>query len=206
MAAPPAPTPQTPAQQKNALQTMLNKGGKAYDPDAVYCESTGGNGLYEQARIKLPPDTYNLMGIVTGDRQEFRTIQDFIRNAIHHTLHRYIDGDPSIGYDIKDILEMEDWNAELEIQRRRTAAEEEMFEGFRISMNQAVDDHDWPVLQHLWSRADEMAERDDYSDGRRERWAKMADSLQAAMVSMKKEKTRYEKMADITPITQRRAQ
>jgi hypothetical protein len=193
----------TPAQQQQQLQTMLNKGGKSYDPEAVYTESTSDYGNYEQSRTKFPTETHNLMGIIVGDRDEFRTMQDFIRNAVHHTLHKYIDSDPSYGWEVRDLLEIEDWNAELANEMRRTKAEDELFELFRINMNQAIDDRDWDKLMHFFSRADEMSEREDYSEGRRSRWMRLAGELQDALTSMRRAKTRYEKMADVTPISRK---
>jgi len=201
---PPTPASLTAAQQKQNNLMALNKGGKAYDPLGVYTDSTD-NGFYETWRTKFPPDTHRLVSQMVSDRDEFRSPQDFIRNAVHHYLHRYIDGDPDIPLEVKDILEMEDHVAELAQKQRDREAMDEVMEYTRVIVNSAVDDEDWNELYHQQEYASEMASREDMPMGRRRRWLELEDEIDEAISSMKKTKTRYEKMAGVTPMKKRRA-
>jgi len=189
------PTPQTAAQKKADHNNLRSAQGKAYDPDITYSDSTNDR-CYENPRVKIPPDTNNILNYVAGEFDHFRSKQDFIRDAIHHRLHHFVDADPNTPLRIQDLMEQEDWNEELLLQQREALAEKEYFELVRERMNAMIDDLDWKGLQNLWERADDMSEREDIPEGRRLRFCEQTDELMSAMTDMKKQRSKYQAMTD----------
>lgn len=70
-------------------QSMFNlTNGTSYDRDGIYAHSTDQKGHYEQVRVKVTPSIEaELAQFVASKTRDYRTIEDFVRNAIVHQLH-----------------------------------------------------------------------------------------------------------------------
>lgn len=80
-------TPASNQAQSTASLFNLTK-GTAYDRDAIYAHSTDNKGHYEQVRVKLTPSIEaEIAELVASKLRGYRTLEDFIRNAIVHQLH-----------------------------------------------------------------------------------------------------------------------
>lgn len=61
-----------------------------YSPDTIYTRSTDGHGHYEQLRnVKVSPAVYAVLSemLARGDLPDYRTVADFVRDALLHRLH-----------------------------------------------------------------------------------------------------------------------
>jgi len=76
-------------QSGNKTQSLFNlTKSAAYDRDAIYSHSTDSKGHYEQARVKITPSMEaEIAELVASKLRGYRTVEDFIRNAIVHQLH-----------------------------------------------------------------------------------------------------------------------
>lgn len=70
----------------------------SYDPDKVYNASRDSKGFGSSLRMKVPPSLLSELGHVvqSGIITEYRTREDFFRDAIVHRLHWVADRVPSI--------------------------------------------------------------------------------------------------------------
>lgn len=85
----PVSTGQTP-QSAAASQSLFNlTKGTGYDRDEIYAHSTDTKGHYEVLRTKVTPSIEAEIAelVASKVRTGYRTVEDFIRNAIVHQLH-----------------------------------------------------------------------------------------------------------------------
>lgn len=93
MSTPPLSTGQTPqsqpGNQAGVSQSLfqLTK-GSAYDRDGIYAHSTDSKGHYEVVRVKVTPSMEaEIAELVASKLRDYRTPEDFVRNAIVHQMH-----------------------------------------------------------------------------------------------------------------------
>lgn len=84
-----ASTGQTPQSSSAITQSLFNlTKGSAYDRDEIYAHSTDTKGHYEQLRVKITPSIEaEIAELVASKIRKYRTVEDFVRNAIVHQLH-----------------------------------------------------------------------------------------------------------------------
>ena len=65
----------------------------AYDPDAFYTEGRDKQGGGENIQSRVPPQVHGTVAalIQSGKIPQYRTMSDFVRNAIVHQLHKDLD-------------------------------------------------------------------------------------------------------------------
>lgn len=84
-----ASTGQTPQSNPAIASSLFNlTKGSAYDRDEIYAHATDTKGHYEQVRVKITPSIEAEMAeMVASKMRAYRTVEDFVRNAIVHQLH-----------------------------------------------------------------------------------------------------------------------
>lgn len=156
--------------------------GKKYSPDKIYSASTDGRGHYEQVRVKLPPSIEHLISQVTGEHDEFRGREDFIRNAIFHALHRWITEAPNPEPRLLAALQAEQARAEMEMLQRFNEAHEEAILRASDAINDLLSAKDWDELNELVEMLDTFAADDTIPAGFRARYEQVADDGRAAII------------------------
>lgn len=181
---------QSPQQQARS-QTLFNlTQGKKYDPDKVYSASTDGRGHYEQVRVKITPGIDHLISEVTGENDEFRSREDFIRNAVFHALHRWITDAPEPDPRLLSALKAEQARAHMEMMERFNKAHEEALEGAADAINRCLDSRDWDEMVELAEMLDDYAVDENIPPGFRVRYEQAADDARAALAKELKARKR----------------
>lgn len=175
-------------QQAQSLFTLTN--GKKYNPDAVYADSTDGRGHYEQVRVKITPSVEHLMAQVVAEHPEFRSVGDFIRNAIFHKLHTYIVEAPEPDPRLVGALEAERTAAMMAMAKRIDQSHTENMEAARDAMDICIQNRDWDGLNEVIAMMDEQASDPVLPTGLQLRYEAVGDDGRAAMISELKTRKR----------------
>lgn len=78
----------TPSQMAANQRSMFQLTGGGYDIDKVYSHSTDGKGHYERMRTKITPTMEAQLSEMVASKQfDYRTVEDFVRDACVHRLH-----------------------------------------------------------------------------------------------------------------------
>lgn len=155
--------------------------GKKYDPDGVYTASTDGKGHYEQQRVKIPPQIEHLIAEVCGDNPSFKSAQDFIRNAIFHSLHKYLTGTPGVDPRLLAALEAERLSNMFDMESRIYRSHHETMEQARTVLNNCIESADWNSMNEIADAMDECAENPDIPFGLQSEYQEVADEARRAM-------------------------
>lgn len=170
----------TPAPQSGVFALTR---GKKYDPDGVYTQSTDGKGHYEQARVKIPPQIEHLIAEMVAANPSFKSGQDFIRNAIFHSLHKYLTSTPDVDPRLMAALEAERLSNMFDMEQRIYRSHQETMEQARTSLNQCIESGDWNNMNEIADAMDECAENEAIPFGLQAEYQEVADEARRAMRS-----------------------
>jgi len=174
--------------QSQALFQLTN--GKKYDPDQVYSASTDGRGHYEQRRVKITPGIDHLISEIAGTHDEFRSSEDFIRNAIFHSVHQWITDAPEPDPRLVSALKAEQATAVMEQNERFTKAHTDAITGATESINRCLETHDWNELNDLADMMDEYACDENIPSGIRNQYQQAADDARDTLIKEVKARKR----------------
>lgn len=94
-----------------------------YDPNAYYVATVDSKGHYERRQVRFPPDVWNRLSAVAGDKSNpFRSPDDYVRNAVIHQLNRDAsldDADPVFVRHVAEITANAILESELVIAEQR---------------------------------------------------------------------------------------
>lgn len=164
--------------------------GKKYDADKVYSASTDGRGHYEQVRVKITPGIDHLISEVAANHDEFRSREDFIRNAVFHALHRWITDAPEPDPRLLSALKAEQARAHMDMMERFAKAHEEALETAAEAINRCLDSRDWDEMVELAEMLDDYSTDENIPSGYRVRYESAADDARAALAKELKARKR----------------
>lgn len=176
--------------QRSPAYQLLS--GKAYNPDHVYLDASDSKGHYEQMNTKVPPNILQVMDVIVGDSAEYRSRQDFVRDALVHHAHRVLTKnrpDDALALHLIDLQASTDRFA----MRRRLAAERRQnLEDTRDMVGDMMRDRDYASLWEELARVESLAEDENLPEGVRDEyadlWHEMNDMVQRQKLRSKKRK------------------
>lgn len=157
--------------------------GKKYDPDGVYTASTDGKGHYEQARVKIPPQIEHLIAEMVAANPTFKSSQDFIRNAIFHSLHKYLTSTPDVPPRLQAALEAERMANDMDMESRIYRSHVETMDQARTALNNCIESSDWDTMNEIADMMDDASENPGVPYGLRMEYQEVADEARRAMKS-----------------------
>lgn len=148
----------TQQQQQTTQSLFALTNGKRYDPDGVYSSSTDGRGHYEQVRVKITPSMEHLIAEICAEHGEFRSREDFIRNAVFHMLHKYITAAPMVDPQLVAVIEAERQTGVMEVMARIRKGHYENIERAKDQINALCEEADWNSINDLLEMFEGQAE------------------------------------------------
>lgn len=137
--------------------------GKKYNPDALYIVASDDKGHSESIRLKIPPTYEYIIQAIMREHEEFRTVQDFIRDAIVHSLHRWVDNppfpDPAVAAWLRSIR----MQATHEVVQAITKQHRESIATAQATMEMHAELEDWNAINEIVVVLDETAEDEEES-------------------------------------------
>jgi hypothetical protein len=155
--------------------------GKKYDPDGVYTQSTDGKGHYEQARVKIPPQIEHLIAEVCAANPAFKSSQDFMRNAVFHSLHKYLTSTPDLDPRLMAALEAERLANLFDMEQRIYTSHQQTMDSARASLNNSMESGDWNNMSEIADAMDACAENSAIPFGLQSEYQEVADDARRAM-------------------------
>lgn len=180
-----------------ASQAYRLTNGKSYDPDAVYCESTDSKGHYEQLRIKLTPRLMNIIGEIVSDNDEFRTVHDFLRDAMLHQAHRWVTQRPPVNERLTRRIEAEAHAAQMDAILEEAKTMDRDIQTTHQVVMQAIADLDWYLVAEETHRVEELSVDQSLAPGIRDKYEQLLADLEheTARVRTRQIKARIEAKA-----------
>lgn len=169
------------AQSAQSLFALTN--GKRYDPDGVYSSSTDGRGHYEQVRVKITPSMEHLIAEVCAEHAEFRSREDFIRNAIFHMLHKYITNAPVADPQLLAVIEAERQTGVMEVMGRIRKGHYENIERAKDQINALCEEADWDGINDLLEMFEGQSINDALPAGIRQLYGDLVEQGRETMMS-----------------------
>lgn len=166
--------------QGSSLAYQLTS-GKAYSPDAVYIDASDAKGHYEQFNVKLPPRLQNVIEIIVGENECFRSKQDFIRDALTHHAHRYATTPPEPDPLAVQLVEAQAARERTEMRTRVREEQRQDFKRAREYVEQLIEDRDWWAINEEMDRVALLSEDVTLPAGVREEynllWMELNDAV-----------------------------
>lgn len=138
-------------------------GEKGYRPDRFYTKSTDQRGHGEKIQVRVPQGIDSQVHAAVRDIPEYRSLQDFVRDALVHRLE-WVQKQYQLGEEAERILALERFEADNKAYRddmeRMDQASTELEESLVI----AVERKDWSTFTQVLGQGDELMEwlRDPY--------------------------------------------
>jgi hypothetical protein len=175
------------SQQGQSLAYQLTS-GKAYDTDAVYLDASDNKGHYEQMNCKLPPRLQHVIEILVAESEDFRSKQDFMRNALFHAAHKYasqqLEPDPVA----MQLIEAEASRTRTEMRARIREEQNLDFKRAAEAVEDMLRDRDWFAVNEELDRIALLSEDFSIPEGVRERygdlWSELNDALTREQVRL----------------------
>jgi Arc/MetJ-type ribon-helix-helix transcriptional regulator len=147
----------------------------------VYLDATDGRGHYEQMQVKLPPRVEHAIDMVVGESDQYRSRQDFIRDALVHHAHRRIT--EAMIEDPLALHLIEQQASSDRLAMRRTLREERRrnLEDARAIVDDLVRDQDYDAIQDEMARVEVLSEDITLPEGVREEYADLWMELNDAL-------------------------
>lgn len=179
-------------QGTNSLAYQLTS-GKAYDPDATYCDASDGRGHYEQVNCKIPPRLEHVMDIIVAEHPTYRSRQDFMRDAFFHRAYQLATQGPTADPLAEQLVEAEANRQRTEMRRRLREEQNRDLEAAKEAVEDMIRDQDWYAVNEELDRVVLLAdESSGLPAGVRERydelWQELADALTRANTKRIKKK------------------
>lgn len=173
------------AQRQQQQSVFALTAGKKYDPETIYSASTDGRGHYEQLRVKITPQVEHLIAEVVNMHDEFRSSNDFVRNAIFHMLHTYLTNPPDVEPRLKQAIAAERQTHALAMDARMLQAHYDLMSSVKGALNDCIETADWQGMQDLVEMVEEQV-TGNLPIGLREQYAEVAaDGLGSMRNEMK---------------------
>lgn len=147
-------TPPSALSNKRAAFQLINGGG--YDPEEFYVGSRDAKGHWENRQVKMPPDYAGQIGYLVAQCPEYRTAQDFYRDAVVHTLAMR-------NKQLQDgrIAQFVDAQVIITRSKQRQAARAENMEAIRVLSEEAAQargNQDTGTLLQILGDADDLVD------------------------------------------------
>ena len=163
------------AQRQQQQSVFALTAGKKYDPDTIYSASTDGRGHYEQTRTKITPQMEHLLAEIVAAHDEFRSVNDFIRNAVFHMMHKYLVDPPDVDERLKDAIHAERQTHALAMDARILQSHYDLMTGVKSALNDCIETADWQGMQDLVEMVEERVENGSLPAGLREQYVELAE-------------------------------
>lgn len=173
----------TQGQNTNSLAYQLTS-GKAYDPNAVYCDASDGRGHYEQINVKLSPRLEHVIDIIVAEHPNYRSRQDFIRDAMFHRAYEMATNGPSADPLAEQLVEAEANRQRTEMRARLREEQNRDLNAAKDAVEDMLRDRDWYAVNEELDRVALLTEDEGLPSGVRERyndlWMELTDALTRA--------------------------
>jgi hypothetical protein len=137
-----------------------------YSPDHTYVRSTDGHGNYDQLRnVKITPALHAVLMevIARGDLPDYRTVSDFVRDALVHRLWYIQNGNAQIA----QAVNAEIIASEIATKIARNQSRTDMIRLYSEQLSAFDQDGDWTsIVEALDSMSVLIDEWDDTRHGR----------------------------------------
>lgn len=155
--------------------------GKAYNPDAVYCDASDARGHYEQINVKLSPRLEHVIDILVAEDQNYRSRQDFIRDAMFHRAYALATNGPAADPLAEQLLEAEANRTRTEMRRRLREEQNRDLEAAKEAVEDMIRDQDWYAVNEELDRVELLSDDPNLPGGVRERYAELWQELNDAL-------------------------
>lgn len=158
--------------------------GKAYDPDAVYCDASDGRGHYEQINVKLSPRLEHVIDIIVAEHPNYRSRQDFIRDAMFHRAYEMATNGPTADPLAEQLVEAEANRQRTEMRARLREEQNRDLNAAKEAVEDMLRDRDWYAVNEELDRVALLTEDEGLPAGVRDRynelWMELTDALTRA--------------------------
>jgi Arc/MetJ-type ribon-helix-helix transcriptional regulator len=155
--------------------------GKAYNPDAYYLDASDGRGHSEQINIKVPPRIEHVIDILVGESDQYRTRQDFMRDAMFHWAHHRATNTGGVDPLAEQLLEEEAAAARTQMRRRLREARLRNMQDTLELVEDLIQDKDIPRLNEELDRVAMLSEDPDIAPGMRTRYNELWHEINDAI-------------------------
>jgi hypothetical protein len=128
-----------------------------YSADRFYVDATDGRGHSEKVHAALPPGIHSQLGALIAGRTvpTYRTMADFVRDAIIHRLH-WMDENYEITEELQDELTRIRSLDKLMVEQKRDNELQLLIEGYRGRLNGANAAEKSAIRERISSDLNEM--------------------------------------------------
>lgn len=131
--------------------------GKGYRADRFYNKSTDSNGHGEKITVRVPQGIDSQVHAAVREIPEYRSLQDFIRDAIVHRLE-YIQKHYELGDGARRFVELQRMEADMERITSEVETMTNAVERVKVSLETAYASRDWGLMKEAMETAEEMLE------------------------------------------------
>lgn len=123
--------------------------GPKYDRKKVYRRSTDGHGHGEKLQVKMLETQIGMMQQWVNDRRtEYRSVADFVRDAVYHRLHDMTEQFPD-ETELSHHLKLELLMAEMETQELNGRRRDDVLKVAAGRMQREIEDGRWEQVQYI---------------------------------------------------------
>lgn len=130
---------------------------RGYRPDRFYTKSTNSDGHGERMNVRIPQGLDSQIHAAVGEIPEYRSVQDFFRDAAVHRLE-FLQKQYVLGEGARRILELERIGADSERRQQETEMMSEAVETLDSKLQRLWDKRDWAMMAEELELAGELCD------------------------------------------------